>query len=146
MDVAGIILNAAKIAHVSGVLLLAICTHESGGFTNNYNPNDKGTPSIGSCQVKEATANFLGFKGNPKKLMNPKINARYAAKYLAYQQTRYGEDDWVKLTASYNAGSYKTGRIAGCPRNLKYVKLVQKKLSDDYKSRLSCGKDISGNP
>jgi soluble lytic murein transglycosylase-like protein len=145
MDMVGIILNAAKMAHVSGILLLAICTHESGGFTNNYNPNDKGTPSIGSCQVKEATANFLGFRGNPKKLMNPKINAQYAAKYLQFQQTRYG-NDWVKLVASYNAGSYKPGKIAGCPRNLTYVRLVQKKLSEDYKNKLDCGEEIAGNP
>ena len=53
MDVTTIILNAAKVAKVSGALLLAICSHESNNFTMNYAHNDKGSPSFGSCQLKE---------------------------------------------------------------------------------------------
>ena len=147
MDVISTIAGAAKAAHVSAILLIAICTHESGGFTNNYNPNDNGTPSIGSCQVKQKTAEFLGWKGSSKGLMNPRTNAKYAALYLQYQQKRYG-NDWVKLAASYNSGSYnESHKVLGCPRNLKYVRLVQEKLPEGYRDRLNCGDDeVAGNP
>ena len=147
MDIATTILNAAKIAKVSGVLLLGICSHESGNFKLNFAPMDKGSPSFGSCQLKHATAKFLGFKGDPKELMNPEINAKYAALYLQYQQTRYGED-WVALTAAYNAGSFFPNKShPQCPKNLGYVQSVQKHLPDDFKYRLDCGNtQIAGNP
>jgi soluble lytic murein transglycosylase-like protein len=139
MDVVSIILSAAKSVGVSGTLLVALCAHESGGFTQNYSAMDHGSASYGSCQIKEATAKFLGFKGSPKKLMDPKINAVYSAKYLRYQQARYG-NDWVKLAASYNSGSYhESAKVPNCPRNLKYIRLVQKKLPEEFKDRLNCG-------
>jgi len=141
MEVTTIILNAAKVAKVSGTLLLAICSHESNNFTMNYVPHDHGSPSYGQCQVKKNTAELLGFKGKPEDLMNPETNIKYAALYLAYQQNRYGEDDWVMLTSAYNAGSYlPSAKVVGCPRNLKYVRLVKKKLPLEYQNRLDCGK------
>ena len=148
MEIVSIILNAAKMAKVSGVLLLAICNHESNGFTMNYSAYDHGSPSYGACQVKESTARMLGFKGKTKDLMNPAVNAKYAALYLQYEQGRYGEDDWCILTSSYNAGSYnESSKFPGYPRNLKYVRLVQKKLPEDFKDRLSCGNiEVAGNP
>ena len=139
MDVVTIILNAAKAAKVSGTLLLALCAHESGGFTQNYAPMDHGSPSYGACQLKYLTAAQLGFRGLPVDLMDPKTNAKWAARYLAYQQSRYG-DNWVLLTSAYNAGSYKeSSKARGCPKNLKYVRLVQKKLPLELQSRLECG-------
>lgn len=140
MDLATTILATAKAAQVSGALLFAICSHESNGFKMNYAPNDKGSPSIGSCQIKEATARMIGFKGLTADLMKPSVNVYWAAKYLAYQQVRYGEDSWVKLAAAYNAGSYiPSKKKPGCPVNLKYVIKVQAYLEDDLKSRLVCG-------
>lgn len=145
MDVITIILSAAKVAKVSGVLLLAICSHESSDFKLNYSPHDHGSPSFGSCQVKLETAKMLGFDGKPEELMNPQTNARYAAKYLAYQQNQYG-DDWVMLTAAYNAGSYNPSpKVVGCPRNLKYVRLVQNHLPEEFKEKLECGKELVRN-
>jgi soluble lytic murein transglycosylase-like protein len=139
VDIVSIILSAAKSAGVSGTLLLALCTHESGGFTHNYSPMDHGSPSYGSCQVKEATAFMLGFRGDAKKLNDPKINARYAARYLQYQQKRYG-DDWVRLAGSYNSGSYRESRkIPGCPFNMGYVLKVQDKLPQYFKYKMRCG-------
>lgn len=139
MDIVTTILSAAKSVGVSGTLLVALCAHESGGFKQNYAPMDHGSPSFGSCQIKKATAEFLGFKGKSEELMNPKVNSKYAALYLKYQQERYG-DNWVQLAAAYNAGSYNpSNKVVGCPRNLRYVKLVQKKLPDSLKDRLSCG-------
>ena len=140
MDVISIILAAAKLVGVSGTLLLAVCQHESGNFTQDYTAMDGGSPSFGSCQIKYGTAKFLGFKGKPKDLMGPKTNSKYSALYLKYQQDRYGSD-WVKLAASYNAGMYRPSKkVLGCPMNLKYVKLVQKKLPEKFKNRLNCGK------
>lgn len=143
MDLTMTILTAAKAAKVSGSLLLAVCSHESGGFTMNYAAHDHGSPSIGSCQIKYKTAQMLGFHGVPDDLMNPAVNAMWAAKYLAYQQDRYGENSWIKLTASYNAGSYvESKKVPGCPRNLAYVKKVQAYLEPGLQDRLSCGVQV----
>jgi soluble lytic murein transglycosylase-like protein len=134
------ITKAANIAKVSSTLLLAICSHESSNFTMDYAPQDHGTPSYGVCQVKLDTARMLNFKGKPEDLMDPKINTKYAALYLKYEQDRYGEDDWCVLAAAYNSGSYmESSKSPGYPKNLKYVKLVQKKLSTDLQYRLNCG-------
>ena len=139
MDIVTIILNAANAAKVSGILLLGICTHESGNFKLNYSVYDNGSPSYGVCQVKLDTAARLGFKGSPKDLNDPRINSKYAALYLKYQEQRYG-DNWVKLASAYNAGSYNpSNRVPGCPRNLRYIKLVKKKLPESLQNRLTCG-------
>lgn len=139
MDIVSTIFSMAKIVGVSGTLLVAICSHESNGFKMNYSAYDKGSPSFGSCQIKEASARQLGFKGKAEELNDPRTNALYAAKYLKYQQDRYGEDDWCVLTSSYNSGTYFESKYPGYPRNLKYVRLVQKQLPEDFKDRLSCG-------
>lgn len=132
-----IISAAAKAAKVSAVLLYAICSHESNGFMYDYTMYDNGSPSFSVCQVKLETAKMLGFKGNPMELRNPHVGIKYAALYLKYQQDRYGED-WVRLAASFNAGSYVEGKIKGCPRNLRYLQLVQKKLDNEHQHMLDC--------
>jgi soluble lytic murein transglycosylase-like protein len=139
MTYSTIILAAAKAAKVSGALLLAICTQES-NLTNAYVLHDGGSPSIGVCQLKYETAKMVGFKGKPNQLMDVGTNAKFAAKYLAFQQERYG-DDWHKLAAAYNAGSYiPSNKVIGCPRNLLYVKAVKDKLDDEFHVRMVCGK------
>lgn len=139
MTYSAIILAAAKAVKVSGALLLAICTQES-NLTNAMVLHDGGSPSYGVCQLKYETAKMVGFKGRKQDLMDVKTNATFAAKYLAYQQTRYG-DDWHKITAAYNAGSYNpSSKIVGCPRNLRYVKAVKDKLDESYHTRMACGK------
>ena len=139
MDIASIIVSAAKSVGVSGQLLLALCMHESGGFKYNFSAMDGGSPSFGSCQIKYATAVQLGFHGHSKELMNPKINALYAAKYLKYQQDRYG-DDWLLLAAAYNSGTYNPSNVVrGCPRNLEYVKKIKQKLPEEFRYKLDCG-------
>lgn len=140
MDAVSIILSVAKAVGVSGPLLVAICSHESMGFTKNYNPRDNGSPSIGYCQLKYATAKLVGFKGKPKDLMDVRTNAYWAAKYLSKKEELYG-DNWVKLVAAYNSGTYNPSEgVVGCPRNLGYIKLVKKKLPESLKKRLDCGK------
>lgn len=140
MDIVTTILSAAKSVGVSGSLMLAVCSHESGNFTFDYAPHDNGSPSYGVCQLKLNSARQLGFKGQANELKKPIVSAKYAALYLKYQQGRYGQD-WVKLTAAYNAGSYlPSDKVVGCPRNLKYIKLVQKKLPQTLQHKLRCGK------
>jgi len=146
MTYLSIITSAAKAAKVSAVLLYAICAHESRDFTLDYALYDNGSPSYGVCQVKENTARMLGFKGDAIELRNAVVSTKYAALYLKYEQDRYGENDWVVLTASYNAGSYiESAKKPGFPKNLKYVKLVQAKLPDEYKDRLN-GTNKGGVP
>lgn len=139
MTYSTIIATAAKAAKVSVTLLYAICAHESKDFTLDFSEYDNGSPSYSVCQVKEETAKMLGFSGNPEKLRNAIVGAKYAALYLKYQQERYGED-WIKLVSSYNAGSYAESRkVRGCPRNLKYLRLVRQKLPEHLQSKLDCG-------
>jgi soluble lytic murein transglycosylase-like protein len=146
MDIINTILLAAKAVGVSGQLLIAICAHESLNFQYNYTPYDKGSPSYGICQIKYDSAYQMGFRGLPYELNSPQASSYWAARYLKYQQKRYG-DDWVKIAASYNSGSYfPSNKNLGGPKNLKYVKLVQRKLPEDFKDRLSCGnREIAEN-
>lgn len=140
MDYTSIILAAATKMKVSGTLLLAICSWES-GLNNLMVEHDgkEGTPSYGICMVKYETAQMVGYTGDADGLMNPKTNAKYAAKYLAYQVSIYGEEDWCKLVASYNAGSFKQSRrVPGKPVNLPYVRHVQSKLETSLQYKLSC--------
>lgn len=142
MTYSAIILAAATKLKVSGALLLAICTYET-NLTNVVVYHDGASPSYGICQVKYETAQFLGFKGVAQDLVTPSINAKWAAKYLKYQEDRYGEDDWCKLVAAYNAGTYNVSKkVPGKPRNLKYVRRVQKNLPEEFKKRLSCEKAL----
>lgn len=137
MNYTTMILAAAKAAKVSGAILLAICTHES-GLKNVISPMDHGSPSYGLCQVKESSARMIGFKGPVEDLMRPEVNVKWAALYLKWQMKRYGNNG-CKLTASFNAGSYlESTKNPGKPRNLKYVKMVQEKLDDGLKYLLSC--------
>lgn len=137
MDYVTIILSAAKAAKVSGTVLLAICMNES-GLNNVTVQHDGGSPSIGICQVKYETAKMLGYEGKASGLTKPEENAKWAAEYLRFQNERY-DGDMCKAVAAYNAGRYNESKIVpGCPRNLKYVKKVQAKLSREEQRHLSC--------
>jgi len=103
-------------------LLSSICFIESGHRPQAFVENDKGSASFGICQIKEGTARDLGFKGPASLLRQPKINMKYAAKYLRHQLDRYHEDV-IKAVAAYNAGSHHPDKF-GKPKNQKYVKKV----------------------
>ena len=140
MTYTAIILAAAKAAKISGELLLAICTQES-NLTNIVVYHDGDSPSYGVCQIKFGTAQMLGFKGRPKDLVDVGTNAKWAAKYLKYQENRYSTTDWCALSAAYNAGSFnESKKFPGKPRNLLYVRKVQTKLAVHLQERLSCEK------
>ena len=80
---------AAKINSVDPKIVKAICWVESRLQPKAVNPDDGGSPSYGLCQVKLATAQWmdkvykLKHKATVKRLMDPTINAFYAAKLLS---------------------------------------------------------------
>lgn len=136
-----IIFSAAKAAKISGILLIAICLHESNDFMYDYTQYDHGTPSYSVCQIKESTARMLGFKGKTEELRNQIVAIKYSALYVKYQQDRYGED-WCKITSAYNAGTFiESKKSPGKPKNMGYVRKVQKKLAEDIRDKLSCGEE-----
>lgn len=133
-----IILNAAQAAAVPGWLLLGICQHESGLIPSTVVHNDGGTPSIGLCMIKKDTAKLVGFHGTQKELLNPKINAKYAALYLRAQLIEY--KNFCKATAAYNSGTYHENKYQHLPRNVKYVRKIQALVDNDKKELLNCRK------
>ncbi len=140
MTYLSIISSGAKSVGISAYLLWSVCAHESRDFTLDYAMYDNGSPSFSVCQIKKDTAILMGWRGkNEMELRNPYVGIKYAALYLKYQQQRYG-DDWIKIVSSYNAGSYIEGKVRGCPRNLKYLRLVQEKMSKEFKNKLECKK------
>jgi soluble lytic murein transglycosylase-like protein len=144
MDYASIASVVAKKVGVPYFLLLAICTHESGGLKNIKLDNDMGTPSYGVCMVKSGTAQMFGYKGTEKELMIPKINFTVAAKYLKYQLDRY-DNNWCKATAAYNSGTYfeskkKPGQPI--PISLQYIGRVKGEIVYEYSWMLDCKGDI----
>ncbi len=139
MTITTLILSVAKQVGISGQLLLAVCTTESNLNPNAYVYEDGNSPSIGLCQMKKSTARMFNASVTEKDLLDPKKNVYYSALYLKYQQKRYG-DSWVKMVASFNSGSYNASRIPGCPRNLRYVRMVQSKLSPEYRYKMECRK------
>jgi soluble lytic murein transglycosylase-like protein len=143
MNFVQIILQAAKTVKISGAILVAVCSHES-GLNNLVTPHDGGSASIGICQVKHDTAVMLGYQGKPEGLLNPKTNAKYAAIYLKFQYDRY--QNWCKAIAAYNAGRYnESTREPGHPKNLKYVLNVGKKLNKSFQKVISCDTVNSGD-
>lgn len=138
MNLETLILTAAKLAKVSGPLLLAICVQESNLNPHAHLPVDGKTPTYGICQIKLETAEMIGFDGDSKEIMKPEVNALWAGKYLKYQLDRY-DDNACKAVAAYNAGSYnESKKVPGKPRNLKYVINVQKKLAEKNKDMIVC--------
>lgn len=137
MNYVKIILLAAKKAQISGAILLAICTNET-GLRNIVAKHDGHSASYGICQVKVETAKFLGFKGSSKNLMNPSINAKYAALYLKHQYKRY-DKNLCKAIAAFNAGRYNESKvIPNHPRNLGYVNRIRKLVDKKTRESIRC--------
>lgn len=87
-------------------LLSSLCFVESSHKIEAVHYADGGSNSVGVCQIKLSTAQWLGFKGTEKQLMKPENNIYYAAKYLAHQNKRYNNIE--KAVIAYNQGSAKT--------------------------------------
>lgn len=84
-------------------LLTAICYTESKLTPTAIHHDDGGSDSLGLCQVKLATARWMGFKGTQQNLLLPEVNAYYAGKYLKHQLVRYN-GNVTKAVIAYNIG------------------------------------------
>lgn len=105
--------------HLPRGLLSALCYTESHDNPSAINPDDRGGPSRGVCQVKEQTARLMGFRGATSLLMRPSVNIEYSARYLRYQLVRY-HGNVIRAIAAYNSGTYREGPD-GLPKNRGYV-------------------------
>lgn len=111
-------------------LLSAVCYVESKHNPTAYAHKDGKTSSFGLCQVKEATARILGFKGPVNKLQDPRTNIYFAGKYLQYQLIRYS-GDVRKSVSAYNAGTHRV-TPEGRTRNVSYVSNVFKAWAEEH--------------
>jgi soluble lytic murein transglycosylase-like protein len=96
-------LSATVQFHLPANLLASLCYVETRHTVNVVHENDGGSNSVGICQIKLKTAQWLGYKGTEKSLMIPRINIYYAAKYLAAMRDRY-HGDIKKAIIAYNMG------------------------------------------
>lgn len=104
-------------------LLSAICMVESGHNVSAINVRDRGSPSIGLCELKLGTARQMGFKGDQELLQrSAAINILYAGRYLSRNLHRYPSDIACAI-AAYNSGTCNHND-AGLIKNRKYVKKV----------------------
>lgn len=110
-------------------LLSAVCWVESSHRPMAINLEDGVGPSLGICQIKFATARLMGFMGTPTQLMNPKVNAHYAGKYLAWQMDRY-DYDVTKAVAAYNSGTHLVNS-KGQTKNQSYVNKVMEAWDEE---------------
>lgn len=91
--------------HIPPGLLRSLCYVESKHKINASHHDDGGADSLGICQIKYKTAKDMGYKGTTKQLMQPHVNIKYAAKYLAWQLKRYHKIN--KAVIAYNRGNAK---------------------------------------
>lgn len=112
------IAKASDKYEVPASLIRSICFVESSYRPNAVNLGDggPGNHSIGVCQVSYQTALQMGMAPVPActsesktvlarcPLMDPTVNIDYAAKYLAFQMKRYG-DNLDCVISAYNAGT-----------------------------------------
>ena len=88
---------------IDPALVAAIISKESSGDYAARGP----VGEYGLMQLRDTTAQMLGFTGDPDSLFNPATNIRYGTQYLAWQLERYaGAADPVSFAvAAYNAGT-----------------------------------------
>ena len=70
--------------------------------------------AYGTYSLLSPTARSMGWEGkNPKELLNPEINAKYALKYLFIKLEKY-EANILHTLAAYNGGSYTSDLLTVC--------------------------------
>jgi len=98
--------QASVTFHLPGGLLESLCYVESTHNVSAVHHDDGSSDSLGICQVKYRSAQWMGYDGSEKGLMRPSVNIYYAAKYLAYQMRRY-DGDVTRAVVAYNRGNAK---------------------------------------
>ncbi len=76
---------------------------------SRYNPRVVHRQCFGLMQIKYATAREMGYKGDVKGLLDPKINLTYAVPYLA-NAYRLADGDEDRAVTLFSAGYYYTAR------------------------------------
>lgn len=117
-----VIESNVKRLNIDPALIAAIMWTESRG---DYAARGE-VGEYGLMQVRETTAQMLGFSGDPDQLYNPATNIRYGTAYLDWQLKRYAStSDPVSFAVSaYNAGTAEAKK--GKFRNQSYVESVIK--------------------
>lgn len=100
------IIAAAEFVKICPALLYAMCSVESGLRSQIINPDDGGEDSIGLCQIKVGTARIFNKGVTKDVLLDPYMNAYFAALYLDKQINRYPGNIRCAI-AAYNAGRCK---------------------------------------
>lgn len=117
--------------------LKAVMHVESAGQTQAVSP--KG--AAGLMQLMPATARRFGVQDPAQQLFDPEVNVRAAARYLSHLR-RLFNDDWVLITAAYNAGEGAVqrhgNRVPPFAETQDYVVKVDQRLRQYL--------DLSGTP
>jgi len=90
-------------------LLEAVCKVESDYKHDIIHYDDGSSDSIGLCQLKLATAHFMGYRGDVVGLLAPATNAYYAGMYIRHHLYRH-DNNPIKAISAYNAGRPKLHR------------------------------------
>jgi soluble lytic murein transglycosylase-like protein len=115
-EYASLIVKFSNKHQVDPYTILAMMEVES-----NYNPNLVGDANdTGLLQILPATQRYMGIKGN---LFDPAVNIEVGAKYLAYNQKRFGRDLGI---VAYNQGE---GNVARGTYKTWYLTKVKKVLA-----------------
>lgn len=84
-------------------LLSSLCFVETNHDIAAIHVDDGQGDSLGICQIKLRTAQWLGYKGTDEQLMNPQVNIYWSGVYLKYQIRRYGSIE--RAVIAYNIGN-----------------------------------------
>jgi soluble lytic murein transglycosylase-like protein len=113
---------------------------------SGFNPNAVGDNGLayGLTQVHAATAQGVGFTGDPSALFDPDTNLQYGLAYLQQKVATYG--DIATALSAYNAGHAITGNASYVQSILGYAAYFaqQEGVSDGTTADDGSGDDASG--
>jgi len=127
----------ARMYGIDPVLMYAIAKVESNHNPKALNRNDGNSRdkqngivkrSYGLFQLQLTTIKEYGFTGNPKLLLNPQVNALFAARHLNKLYKHH--QDTVKVLSAYNAGHVSTKNKSYVDKVVKYY--VQYKIDGRF--------------
>lgn len=124
----------ARRAGVDADVLAVICYYETEGERDRLRALGD-IDEMGLCQVRLQTARELGYRGSLKALLRPRVNARYAALWLAKCQS-LGAAAIRQQAMCYNEGWFTptsktrySGRIAGAVTALRMQEALRPRLA-----------------
>lgn len=131
-----LIKQAKQFGAINPQLVLAVSEIESSRNSKVIGKLDPRAYHYGLMQLKLGTARMLGFTGQPKDLLNWKLNLRYGIIYLNNKLLKYRS--LHAATAAYNAGAaFICRKGIKCKKgkyvNQKYVDLVMERYKKNSK-------------